>query len=342
MLPPESPNQKHVRGKQERAKQRAREKFNEWADKVESTLTKGEMDNTGLGSECKMLIDWGRKLESRDPVYYSKETSRLESLLKKSVEILDSNCLRNLKEAARHGLETAVRKEKVVSVAFSLIHYLIPVAGAVSIRGSRLKSISLMKKRLIEMLHQTGRFDNEQIEAILRLVQEASEIGARFPKRLVKAFRNEFIGRMASKQIQDALDKGESQTVEFKSRFPKNATDLARVIASFATSDGGWIFLGVDNDGTISGLDFQDLSRDALSNRISNLAYQSIDPPIEVNIKFWEFQSRIFGVIEVSKGPEPVYFVNGIPYVRILTSSPRAKASQVKELHRSYFEQTKG
>lgn len=341
MLPLESSYQKNVRGrKQKQAKQRSREKFNEWADKVESTLAKGENDH-GLGSQCKMLIDWGRKLKSRDPVYYCQKISRFERLLMESVEILDSDCLRNLKRVSKHGLETAVRKEKIVSVVFSMIHYLIPVAGAISVRGSRLTSISLMKKRLTEMLHQTGKFDDEQIEAILRFIHEASEIGVRFPKILVKGFRNEFIGRMASRQIQHALDKGESQTVEFKSRFPQNATDLARTIASFATSDGGWVFLGVDNDGTISGLDIQDLSMDALSNRISDLAYQSIDPPVEVNIKFWEFQSRMFAVIEVSKGPEPVYFVNGIPYVRILTSSRRAKAHQVKELHRSYFERSK-
>ena len=47
---------------------------------------------------------------------------------------------------------------------------------------------------------------------------------------------------------------GETQHVEFKASLPRQADDLAKEIAAFATSNMGTIFIGIEDDGTIVGL----------------------------------------------------------------------------------------
>jgi len=281
-------------------------------------------------------------MQFRNPSYYSQYASRLEkNLLKKCAKRVDATCIHDLEMASRHGLKTEIRRKKVISVAFSMIYYLFPIARRLVIRVSLLKSLLLMKKYLDETIEQVGKLDDEQLEAILRLIREARELGAKFGKNLIASLQREYIGRIASKQVQEDLEKGESQTVEFKSQFPKNAVEMAKVIASFATSNAGRIFLGVNDKGIICGLDTKVSSVDHIKNRISNLSHQSIDPPVEINVEFWEFESKTFAVIEVPKGSEPVYFVNGSPYIRVLTSSRKATTSQVKELYRRYFARAK-
>jgi hypothetical protein len=326
--------------KQTNIRQRVRDKFNEWADKIKSTLKKNE--NIDLGSQCKMLIDWGRKLKSSDPSYYSQYAVGLEKrLLKESIERLDLNCHHTLEMASKHSLNTVIRKKKIISVVYFIIHYVFPIARNLDVKASQLKSVSLIKKYINEMADQLDKLDDEQLKAILRLNDEGREIGAGFDENKMMIFQRELIGRITSRSVLEDLEKGESQMIEFKSQFPKDATELAEVIASFATSDGGRIFLGVEDDGKVSGLNMQDLARDDINNRISNLAHQSIDPPVKVSVDFFQAGSAIFALIEVPKGSEPVYFVNGCPYIRVLASTRKATASQVKELHEHYFDRKK-
>ncbi len=47
--------------------------------------------------------------------------------------------------------------------------------------------------------------------------------------------------------------RGEGQNLEFKREFPKQATDLAKEIAAFATSNQGTILLGVSDSGDLVG-----------------------------------------------------------------------------------------
>ena len=58
----------------------------------------------------------------------------------------------------------------------------------------------------------------------------------------------------------EALQKGEGQTVEFKTRL-RDASTLARLIAAFANSEGGTIFVGVGEHGQVLGADLEEVSR---------------------------------------------------------------------------------
>jgi hypothetical protein len=127
----------------------------------------------------------------------------------------------------------------------------------------------------------------------------------------------------------------ESLAVEFKREFPETARDISKVIASFASTSGGRIYFGVENDGKIAGLDPK-LDRDAFQLRILGVC-GGIDPRIRVFVNFIERNEKTICVVNVPKGTEPAYFVDGIPYLRDLSESRRATATEVKEAHLAHF-----
>lgn len=72
---------------------------------------------------------------------------------------------------------------------------------------------------------------------------------------------------------------GEDSTRQFKSRID-NADSLAAEMAAFANADGGVIFIGVQDDGTISGMTSQEVH--AANQLISNAASQHVRSPLVV------------------------------------------------------------
>ena len=58
--------------------------------------------------------------------------------------------------------------------------------------------------------------------------------------------------------VQALIAAGESQSVEFKCRFPDQARDLAKEVAAFASSNDGTILIGVRDDGIPLGLENAD------------------------------------------------------------------------------------
>jgi predicted HTH transcriptional regulator len=58
----------------------------------------------------------------------------------------------------------------------------------------------------------------------------------------------------------ELIRRGESQTVEFKTRVPDPAR-LARLIAAFANADGGTLFVGLGDRGEVLGGDLEATSR---------------------------------------------------------------------------------
>ena len=53
--------------------------------------------------------------------------------------------------------------------------------------------------------------------------------------------------------IRDLIDSGESETVEFKSRWP-GAPRVAKILAAFANTSGGVLIFGVGDHGEIIGV----------------------------------------------------------------------------------------
>jgi predicted HTH transcriptional regulator len=105
----------------------------------------------------------------------------------------------------------------------------------------------------------------------------------------------------------NALKKGEDSTRQFKVNI--NSIDkLAVEISAFANSNGGEIYLGVDDDGKAIGLSSQDIKR--LNQWISNATSQKIEPPIFVETKIILVNEKTLMIIKVPLGFNKPYSVN--------------------------------
>jgi len=102
--------------------------------------------------------------------------------------------------------------------------------------------------------------------------------------------------------IQNLLDQGENSSVEFK-RQEVHPDTIAREMVAFANTRGGTILIGVDDSGTIAGID------DSINweERIANIARHNIVPALTVEYHEVSVNNRCVGVIDVPKGPDKPY-----------------------------------
>lgn len=126
---------------------------------------------------------------------------------------------------------------------------------------------------------------------------------------------------------------GETQTVEFKAKFPKQLTDLGKEIAAFATSNAGTILLGIADDGSMAGLEGceQRSARQELVARIEGVCASGVKPAITPAIRFAVVEGQVVAAVAVPKGKAPVCYSANIPYLRQLTAARPMMPDEVVE-----------
>jgi ATP-dependent DNA helicase RecG len=137
-----------------------------------------------------------------------------------------------------------------------------------------------------------------------------------------------------SKDLPILRSKGENQDLEYISVFPQNVRDIGKEIAAFATSNNGTILIGVDDDGTLVGIDSALTSegRDEFLRRIEGICRGTVKPSITPTARFAFEDNKVVLVLFVPKGSQPVYYNNNKPYVRHITESRPAEPHEVVEL----------
>ena len=127
---------------------------------------------------------------------------------------------------------------------------------------------------------------------------------------------------------------GEGMSLEFKERF---STDQIRTtIAAFASTRGGKIILGVNNEGVQVGYQGEEkidtpLGKDQLQQRIRGLI-SNIDPKPKIRIYFITNEDGLyFAVIVVMRGSSPLYSVSGKVYIRELDQTRGANTEEIVE-----------
>lgn len=105
------------------------------------------------------------------------------------------------------------------------------------------------------------------------------------------------------------IPQQESLTVEFKSDQSRlSDRDLVATVVCLANTDGGVLYLGVEDDGTITGTHPQRQSPAALSALIANRT----NPPISVRINILQEEGHTVAAIEVPKSPRLVATSDGL------------------------------
>lgn len=110
-------------------------------------------------------------------------------------------------------------------------------------------------------------------------------------------------------EIAGLIQQGESLSLEFKSdlkRLPDR--ELVATVVSLANTEGGELLLGVEDDGTITGLHANHLSVSGISSLIAN----NTNPAISVSVERRELQGRTIARIFVPKSRQLVSTADGL------------------------------
>ena len=130
-----------------------------------------------------------------------------------------------------------------------------------------------------------------------------------------------------------AVASGEDSTRQFKVDV-RNVDSLASEMVAFANSDGGTIFIGVADDGSMPGLLPKDVAR--INQLISNAASQHVRSPLTVQTENVQLLTgRIVVVLTVPKGIDKPYFdKNGVIWLKC--GADKRQINSKEELRRLF------
>jgi len=131
-------------------------------------------------------------------------------------------------------------------------------------------------------------------------------------------------------QIEDIIALGEGERVEFK----KSASDLERIgetICAMANKRGGWILVGVTDEGNVVGIEGKDITK-----RIADLSSR-LEPPVSFDVDVKEIYGKRVIVVSVPEiALRPVSY-KGRYFIRIGSTNGLMPVSQICDL---YFRST--
>lgn len=127
--------------------------------------------------------------------------------------------------------------------------------------------------------------------------------------------------------IKSIIERGESNQVEFKSsllyNFKTNAGGIsikyiiAKAICGFLNSNGGAIFIGVKDDGTIQGIEydyslFEDNEKDKILLEVDSLLAHFFGLSIKplINVFIFPIEGKDILILSVTKSPKPSFLKN--------------------------------
>ena len=134
-------------------------------------------------------------------------------------------------------------------------------------------------------------------------------------------------------ELRDLIKKGEDSSNQFKVRID-SPRDLAAEIVAFANTRGGNLYIGVDSEGNMIGIDSNEMER--VNQMISNACSQLIDPPIKVeteNVVVDYERNKVVVVIKVPMGANKFYLANSRDvWVKVGADKRRASREELRRL----------
>jgi ATP-dependent DNA helicase RecG len=118
-----------------------------------------------------------------------------------------------------------------------------------------------------------------------------------------------------------SIPGAENQHIEFKSEKVR-AADLAEEIIAFANSDGGEIWLGVEDDRTISGL-----SR-SYEQDVMNICRTICIPPLLPHYEEFEVENKRIACVTIASGKDKPYYTNRNRYYIRVGSTKRVASRE--------------
>jgi len=138
---------------------------------------------------------------------------------------------------------------------------------------------------------------------------------------------------MNLRSLRSQVALGEDSVRQFKVDV-RSADSLASEMAAFANTNGGTLFIGVADDGSLPGITKKDLAR--INQLISNAASHLVRSPLAVQTENVRLQNgRIVIVLTVAKGIDKPYFdKNGVIWLK--AGSDKRRVNSKEELRRLF------
>ena len=110
-----------------------------------------------------------------------------------------------------------------------------------------------------------------------------------------------------TENIQSLIDSGEGYNVEFKVRVPSKVRELTEEICAFANADGGYLLIGVDDNGQVVDTNLENDKRSAIQGSISE-----ISPALHCELYSVNLVNKTVWVIDVPSGKDKPYRVTTV------------------------------
>lgn len=140
-----------------------------------------------------------------------------------------------------------------------------------------------------------------------------------------------------AEQIAGLINRGESETIEYKGELPANDKDFLKTIAAFATADGGVLIIGVsDKPVAVIGV-ADDLNK--LTRRITDAIRGNLVPEPVVKIEPCEIENKTVIAIFVEPCDEDPCAVGPsalVHYVRRNASTYPATTAEIRAMFRKF------
>ena len=137
-------------------------------------------------------------------------------------------------------------------------------------------------------------------------------------------------------KIQEILKQPEDKSLEFKKEIPKNRQNLLKTVVAFANGAGGNIYVGVNDDRTVTGIKEEPFD---LEEKLASIIYDSISPIPNVFFQTAAFEDKVIFIIRILPGVNKPYYLKklgpeGGIFVRIGSTNRKADFQVATELRR--------
>ncbi|MCD8304854.1 MAG: helix-turn-helix domain-containing protein [Prevotellaceae bacterium] len=143
---------------------------------------------------------------------------------------------------------------------------------------------------------------------------------------------------LTAEDIKAYAHSGENANVEFKYCVPSKVRDLTEEVCSFANASGGFLLIGITDEGEIKGTTISNSSRSAIQS-----SFSEISPALPYEMYNVDVDGKEVWVVEVQAGKHKPYFYAGALYVREGANSQKiTNVDEIRELFqhndRIYFD----
>jgi len=131
---------------------------------------------------------------------------------------------------------------------------------------------------------------------------------------------------MDSRKLQKLINGGESETTEFKTSFQK---EVIETIVAFANTRGGYIFIGLKDDGAITGVTASNETIKDYINQIKN----ATEPSLIVDIIPEEISKKQILIVQVDEFPVKPVGMKGKYLKRVKNSNHQMNLTEISNMH---------